>query len=116
MGGKRKPFRPIPDDMRNLPAPLLSALTLTSLLPHLPVLATFDERVKRFFWRVGNRVPHAGKALGVGGLAAHGFLLGRWANNSASLVLASSISVFDVFGVFFWKQCNTYTASGNLAM
>lgn len=38
----------------NLPAPLLSALILTSLLPHFPVLGKIDTAVKEWFQRVGN--------------------------------------------------------------
>src|SRR4051794_30097128 len=41
-------FGQIPDDMASLPGPLLSALALTSLLPHFPLLATFDQRIKGF--------------------------------------------------------------------
>lgn len=37
-----------------LPGPLLSAMLLTSLLPHAPVLGKLDEAVKRWFQRVGN--------------------------------------------------------------
>jgi len=37
-----------------LPGPLLSALLLTSLLPHVPVLGRIDSNVKEWFQRVGN--------------------------------------------------------------
>jgi hypothetical protein len=37
-----------------LPAPLLAALVLTSLLPHFPVLGKIDDAVKEWFQRVGN--------------------------------------------------------------
>ncbi|MEF7617584.1 hypothetical protein V4F39_26985 [Aquincola sp. MAHUQ-54] len=37
-----------------LPGPLLSALLLTSLLPHFPLLGKLDEAVKQWFQRVGN--------------------------------------------------------------
>ena len=56
-------FGKVPEDMGGLPGPLLSALVLTSLLPHFPLLATFDERIKRFFWRVGN-IPSEVRLLG----------------------------------------------------
>ena len=41
-------------DIPRLPAPLLSALILTSLLPHFPVLGKIDTAVKEWFQRVGN--------------------------------------------------------------
>jgi hypothetical protein len=44
----------VPDGLETLPGPLLSALLLTSLLPHSPVLAKVDESIKQWFWRVGN--------------------------------------------------------------
>lgn len=44
------------------PGPLLSALLLTSLLPHIPVLQRIDITVKSWFQRVGN-VPHEVREL-----------------------------------------------------
>ena len=44
------------------PGPLLSALLLTSLLPHIPVLQKIDSTVKSWFQRVGN-VPHEVREL-----------------------------------------------------
>ena len=41
-------------DAGALPGPLLSALLLTSLLPHFPYLSKIDDIVKRWFQRVGN--------------------------------------------------------------
>jgi len=41
-------------DEGTLPGPLLSALMLTSLLPHAPVLGKIDNSVKEWFRRVGN--------------------------------------------------------------
>jgi hypothetical protein len=41
-------------DSAGLPGPLLSALVLTSLLPHFPYLSKIDDSVKRWFQRVGN--------------------------------------------------------------
>ena len=45
---------PVPADARALPGPLLSALLLTSLLPHFPGLGKIDASVKRWFQDVGN--------------------------------------------------------------
>ena len=45
---------PVPADVRALPGPLLSALVLTSLLPHFPGLGKIDASVKRWFQDVGN--------------------------------------------------------------
>jgi len=45
---------PVPADARSLPGPLLSALLLTSLLPHFPGLGKIDASVKRWFQDVGN--------------------------------------------------------------
>lgn len=42
------------DDGTELPGPLLSALILTSLLPHFPLLGKVDTAVKEWFQRVGN--------------------------------------------------------------
>ncbi len=44
----------VPADARALPGPLLSALLLTSLLPHFPGLGKIDASVKRWFQDVGN--------------------------------------------------------------
>jgi hypothetical protein len=44
----------VPADVRSLPGPLLSALLLTSLLPHFPGLGKIDASVKRWFQDVGN--------------------------------------------------------------
>jgi hypothetical protein len=44
------------------PGPLLSALVLTSLLPHLPVLKKIDATVKSWFQRVGN-IPYEVREL-----------------------------------------------------
>ena len=44
------------------PGPLLSALVLTSLLPHLPLLKKIDATVKTWFQRVGN-VPYEVREL-----------------------------------------------------
>ncbi|MED5621358.1 hypothetical protein [Ideonella sp. BN130291] len=41
-------------DSAALPGPLLSALVLTSLLPHFPYLSKIDDSVKLWFQRVGN--------------------------------------------------------------
>jgi len=41
-------------DLGALPGPLLSALLLTSLLPHFPYLSKVDNVVKDWFQRVGN--------------------------------------------------------------
>lgn len=46
-----------PDALKSaavLPGPLLSALVLTSLLPHFPLLGRIDDAVKKWFQRVGN--------------------------------------------------------------
>lgn len=53
----------IPDDVGVLPGPLLSALVLTSLLPHVPLLARIDESIKQWFWEVGN-IPAEVRLLG----------------------------------------------------
>lgn len=42
------------EDGAELPGPLLSALILTSLLPHFPLLGKVDAAVKEWFQRVGN--------------------------------------------------------------
>jgi hypothetical protein len=44
------------------PGPLLSALLLTSLLPHFPLLGKIDEAVKEWFQRVGN-IPYEVREL-----------------------------------------------------
>jgi hypothetical protein len=53
----------IPDNISALPGPLLSALVLTSLLPHMPVLARIDDSIKQWFWDVGN-IPTEVRMLG----------------------------------------------------
>jgi hypothetical protein len=53
----------IPDNISALPGPLLSALVLTSLLPHMPVLARIDDAIKQWFWDVGN-IPSEVRMLG----------------------------------------------------
>jgi hypothetical protein len=50
----RELIGPVPEHVATLPGPLLSALLLTSLLPHFPFLAKIDESIKQWFWRVGN--------------------------------------------------------------
>ncbi|MCE9659424.1 MAG: hypothetical protein K8R60_12755 [Burkholderiales bacterium] len=44
----------VPAEARSLPGPLLSAMILTSLLPHFPGLGKIDASVKRWFQDVGN--------------------------------------------------------------
>ncbi len=41
-------------DSERLPGPLLAALVLTSLLPHVEFLSRIDEAVKKWFQRIGN--------------------------------------------------------------
>lgn len=48
------PLIEIPAEAASLPGPLLAAMALTSLLPHLPFLAGIDEFIKKWFWDVGN--------------------------------------------------------------
>ncbi|HEY6512429.1 MAG TPA: hypothetical protein VI032_10645 [Burkholderiaceae bacterium] len=60
----------IPGKVASLPGPLLSALVLTSLLPHLPVLARIDESIKQWFRDVGN-IPTEVRLLGTHLAAAH---------------------------------------------
>lgn len=53
-------------DLKNserLPGPLLSALVLTSMLPHVEFLSRIDETVKKWFQRVGN-IPFEVRLLG----------------------------------------------------
>jgi hypothetical protein len=54
-----------PKEVATLPGPLLSALLLTSLLPHFPLLARIDENIKQWFWRVGN-IPIEVRVLSAG--------------------------------------------------
>ena len=63
----------IPDNIASLPGPLLAALVLTSLLPHMPVLARIDEAIKQWFWDVAN-IPSEVRMLGTQ-LAAARFVL-----------------------------------------
>lgn len=51
-----------PQETLTLPGPLLSALTLTSLLPHVPVLKKIDDLLKEWFQRVGN-IPYEVREL-----------------------------------------------------
>lgn len=44
----------VPEDAEKLAGPLYSALILTALLPHFPVLKNIDEWVKQEFQRIGN--------------------------------------------------------------
>jgi hypothetical protein len=44
---------PIPEELKNLDAPLVAALALTTLLPSVPVLRDFDSAMLRFFHRMG---------------------------------------------------------------
>jgi hypothetical protein len=44
----------ISKDLKDLPGPLFAALSLTSLLPHIPYLKRIDELVKCWFQRLGN--------------------------------------------------------------
>jgi hypothetical protein len=44
---------PIPEELKNLDAPLVAALVLTTLLPSVPVLRDFDSAMLRFFHRMG---------------------------------------------------------------
>ena len=44
----------IPEEAEKLAGPLYSALILTALLPHFPVLKNVDEWVKQEFQRIGN--------------------------------------------------------------
>ncbi|MGA0612067.1 hypothetical protein [Caldimonas sp. KR1-144] len=53
----------LPAEVGALPGPLLAALMLTSLLPDVPLLSVVDERIKRWFWRVGN-IPIEARVLG----------------------------------------------------
>jgi hypothetical protein len=46
-----------------LPGPLLSAMLLTSLLPHFPAIGKIDNAVKEWFQRVGN-IPYEVRELG----------------------------------------------------
>jgi len=59
----------IPSNGQTLPGPLLSALLLTSLMPHVPVLARMDEAIKQWFWSVGN-IPTEVRLLGTNLAAA----------------------------------------------
>ncbi|WP_250532351.1 hypothetical protein [Caballeronia sp. ATUFL_F1_KS39] len=52
----------IPSTLNNLPKPLLTALFLTSILPHSPILKKLDEVVKRWFERIGN-IPYEVREL-----------------------------------------------------
>jgi hypothetical protein len=52
----------VPADAKTMPGPLLSALLLTSLLPHFPTLGKVDAAVKRWFQRVGN-IPYEVREL-----------------------------------------------------
>jgi hypothetical protein len=51
-----------PQEALTLPGPLLSALTLTALLPHVPMLKKLDELLKEWFQRVGN-IPYEVREL-----------------------------------------------------
>jgi hypothetical protein len=53
----------IPDNITALPGPLLSAMLLTSVLPHMPMLARIDDAIKQWFWDVGN-IPSEVRVLG----------------------------------------------------
>ena len=44
---------PIPEELKNLDAPLVAALVLTTLLPSVPVVRDFDSAMLRFFHRMG---------------------------------------------------------------
>lgn len=57
-------------DAAVLPGPLLSALVLTSLLPHFPLLGRIDDAVKKWFQRVGN-MPIEVRMLSARLAAAH---------------------------------------------
>ncbi|MEM5383349.1 hypothetical protein VSR68_07060 [Paraburkholderia phymatum] len=49
-------------NLNDLPEPLLTALFLTSILPHSPVLKKVDEVVKKWFERIGN-IPYEVREL-----------------------------------------------------
>jgi hypothetical protein len=56
------PEEVIGESQKALPGPLLSALLLTSLLPHISHLKRIDEAVKQWFQRLGN-IPMEIRAL-----------------------------------------------------
>ena len=51
------------EDVKNLSAPLLSAVILTAFLPHSPLLSQIDDAILGFFRRIG-RIPIAAVVLG----------------------------------------------------
>jgi len=52
----------VPSTFNDLPKPLLTALFLTSVLPHSPMLKKVDEVVKKWFERIGN-IPYEVREL-----------------------------------------------------
>jgi hypothetical protein len=80
----------IPDEMASLPGPLLSAMALTSLLPHLPLLARIDETIRQWFWDVGN-IPSEVRLL------ANHLVASRYASGVA-LPAPAAVQAFKAYG------------------